>query len=46
MAEEGIRNTTTGDSVGVSCFILTKDRVGYMFSSVIVQNLLVNAIFV
>ena len=43
MAEGGIRNTTSGDSVG---FILTKDRVGYMFSSVIVQTLLVHAMFV
>ena len=40
MAEGGRRNTTTGDSVDVGCLV------GYMFGFVIVQTLLVRAIFV
>ena len=46
MAEGGIRNIATGDSVDVSCFYSHIGPSWKIFSSVIVQTLLVHASFV
>ena len=46
IAEGGIRNTATGDSVDVSCFYSHIEPCWIQFSSVIVQALLVHASFV
>ena len=46
MAEGGIRNYPTGDTVDVSCFYSHIGPSGIHFSSVIVQTLLVHARFI